>query len=76
MPVRGTKTKEEMDRLYGRFFEKALVHMKPKGILVLYTNETGFVKKQIRLNRQYRLLQETLIQNRNGYSLFILEVKG
>lgn len=76
MPVRGKKTKEEVDELYARFFAKASTHMKDKGILFMYTNEIAFVKKQLRMHKEYRLLQESLIQKKNDFWLLIIEVKG
>ena len=75
MPTRGKKTKEEMDRFYGRFFEKALEILKKEAVIVLYTNEIGFVKKQLRLNKELSLLQETLMQEKNDFYLLIIGVK-
>ena len=50
--------------------------MKDKGILFMYTNEIAFVKKQLRMHKEYRLLQESLIQKKNDFWLLIIEVKG
>ncbi len=75
MPTRGKKTKEEMDRFYGRFFTKALEILEKEAVIVLYTNEIGFVKKQIRLHRELNLLQETLMQEKNDFYLLIIGVK-
>lgn len=71
MPVRGKKTKEEMDKLYELFFRKARDVLTDKGIVVMYTNEVGFVKKQLRLHKEYRLLQETLMQKKGEFYLLI-----
>lgn len=75
MPMRGKKSREEMDQLYGRFFDKALEITKREAVIIMYTNEIGFVKKQLRLQPQLRLLQETCIQSKNGFYLLIIEVK-
>ena len=64
-----------MDRFYGRFFEKALEILKKEAVIVLYTNEIGFVKKQLRLNKELSLLQETLMQEKNDFYLLIIGVK-
>lgn len=72
MPVRGKRTKEEQDRLYGAFFEKSKEILAPEAVIVMYTNETGFVKKQLRLHREYRLLQETCVQSKNGFYLMVI----
>ena len=73
--IKNKKTKEEMDRFYGRFFEKALEILKKEAVIVLYTNEIGFVKKQLRLNKELSLLQETLMQEKNDFYLLIIGVK-
>ena len=75
MPTRGKKTREEMDWFYGRFFAKALELLKEEAVIVLYTNEIGFVKKQIRLHKELSLLQETLMQEKNEYYVLIIGVK-
>ena len=72
MPVRGKKTKEEMDRLYELFFTKAASILSEKGIIIMYTNEVGFVKKQLRLQKKYHLLKETLMQKKGEFYLLII----
>lgn len=76
MPVRGTKTKQEMDAFYGAFFEKAKTHLFKDGVIIMYTNEIGFVKKQLRLHKEYTLLQETCLQPKNDFHLLIMGYKG
>ncbi len=46
MPTRGKKSKEEHDAFYAEFFQKAKQHLKPGGMIIMYTNEAGFVKKK------------------------------
>ena len=75
MPVRGKKTKEEMDAFYGDFFSKAKEIMTGDGVIIMYTNEVGFVKKYLRLNKEYKVLQETCIQKKGDFYLFILTLK-
>ncbi len=76
MPLRGKKTKQEMDEFYRSFFEKAKELLAKQAILVIYTNELGFVKKQLRLQKEYSLLQETCLQAKNDFYLLILGYKG
>ena len=76
MPLRGKKTKQEMDEFYGQFFEKAKTILQKNATLILYTNELGFVKKQLRLHKNYTLLQETCMQPKNDFYLLIIEYKG
>ena len=42
----------------------------------MYTEETGVVKKQLRLHREYMLLQEYCMQEKTGFSLLIIGVRG
>lgn len=72
MPVRGKKTKEEMDQFYASFFSKSEEVMNNGGIIVLYSNESGFIKKQLRLNSGFKLLQEFVIREKDHFHLFII----
>lgn len=76
MPARGKKTKEETDAFYRDFFVKSKTLLAPEGKMILYTNEEGFVKKQLRLHREYRLLQEFCIREKEHYYLYIVGLKG
>lgn len=76
MPIRGKKTKQEMDTFYGEFFEKAKEILTKDAVIVMYTNEIGFVKKQLRLNKEFSMLQETCIQPKNDFYLLIIGYKG
>ncbi len=76
MPVRGKKTKEEMDVLYGRFFEKSEEILRRGAMLVLFSGEEGFIKKQLRLRGEYRLLQEHCIRKKDHFCLYIIQYQG
>lgn len=76
MPLRGQKTKQEMDAFYGAFFAKAKEILTKDAIIVMYTNEIGFVKKQLRLHKEFSLLQETCLQPKNDFYLLIMGYKG
>lgn len=76
MPLRGKKTKQEMDAFYGEFFEKAKEILTKDAVIIMYTNELGFVKKQLRLHKEFGLLQETCMQPKNDFYLLILNYKG
>lgn len=75
MPMRGKKSKEEQDAFYGDFFERASGLLAEDGVIILYSNENGFVKKQLRLHKEYRLLEEYIIRKKDGFSLFIIGIK-
>lgn len=72
MPVRGKKTRGEMDALYERFFQKLPAHLTKDAVIILYTNEIGFVKKQLRLHREFVLKQEYCMQKKNDFYLLII----
>ena len=74
--VRGRKSKEETDTFYGRFFEKSAGLLKADGILVLYSNEQGFIRKQLRIRSAYRLLAEQCIREKDQFYLFVIQYKG
>lgn len=76
MPLRGKKTKQEMDDFYGDFFEKTKEILAKDAVIIMYTNEIGFVKKQLRLQKEFTLLQETCMQPKNDFYLLIMSYKG
>lgn len=76
MPVRGKKTKQEMDHFYGEFFDKAQTILTKDAVVVMYTNELGFVKKQLRLHKEFELVQETCMQPKTEFYLLIMKYKG
>lgn len=76
MPMRGRKSKEEMDTFYGDFFGKSTEILKKGAVIVMYSNEEGFVKKQLRLREDYRLLQEHCVREKDHFYLFVVQYKG
>ena len=68
--------KQEQDAFYGRFFEKAGSLLKDKGKVFLYSDEKNFVKKQLRIRREFTLLQEYAMDEKGNYYLFIIEKRG
>lgn len=72
MPVRGKKSKEEMDIFYGQFFDKAIGLLADNGKIIMYSNEGGFIKKQLRLHSELRLVQEFAIRKKEGFYLYII----
>lgn len=73
MPARGKKTKEEHDQLYQAFFEKAGQLLAVHGRIILYSDEMNYVKKQLRLHKQFSLLKEYSMDEKERYYLFIIE---
>lgn len=72
MPMRGKRTKEEQDAFYQGFFDKSQELMAPGGILLLYSNENGFVKKQLRLHPGFRLHKEFLISEKEPFYFYVI----
>ena len=67
--------REQLDRLYEKFFRKALTILEKEAVIVMYTGEIGFVKKQLRLHREFSLLEEYCMQSKAGCYLLIIGVK-
>lgn len=72
MPSRGRKTREEQDEFYQDFFEKAVELLKQEGMIIMYSNEKGFIKKQIRLNGRLKLLKEYCLDEKEDFALYII----
>ena len=57
---------------YGDFFAKAKEVLTEQGRIILYSNEKNYVKKQLRLRKEFILLQEYSMDEKGIYSLFII----
>lgn len=66
---------QDLDDLYGRFFDKSAQVLGENGRIFLYSGEMGLVKKHLRLNGRYRLLQEFVVSEKSKTYFFILEKK-
>lgn len=72
MPDRGKKTRMEQDELYASFFDKVGEFMEDEGRIFMYSNEKNYVKKQLRLRREFTLLREYSMDDKDNYYLFII----
>lgn len=72
MPDRGKKSREEHDLLYGNFFDKAGELLTDQGKIFMYSNEKNYVKKQLRLRKEFTLIQEYAMDEKGIYYLFII----
>ncbi len=70
MPV--FETREENDKFYYNFFKKTEAILKKYGIMVLYSGEKNIIKKYLRLNDDFKLLREFVINEREEYFAFII----
>lgn len=75
MPGRGKMSREEVDKLYEEFFRKAPDILAEEAVIIMYTGELGFVKKQLRLHKEYTLLQEYCMQSKRQQYLLIIRVE-
>lgn len=76
MPDRAHRSRDEQDMLYGRFFAKASEVLKEHGRIFMYSNEKNFVKKQLRIRKDFTLLKEFCMDEKEIYHLFIIEKRG
>lgn len=75
MPARqGSQTKEDIERIYRRFFRKSKELLAAQGIIIMYSGEKDFVKKYLRFERDMKLVQEFLIDRREDTYVFIIEL--
>ena len=72
MPVRNKKTKEEQEELYRKFFRKASEVLKVGGVMILYSNEKGYIKKQLRLREEWKMLKEFCLNEKEEFSVYII----
>lgn len=71
----GEGRQQELERLYGNFFEKSLLHLKKEGILILYTMEPDLARRQIRRLGEYELLEEFLMNEKNQTEVMVIRRK-
>lgn len=72
MPMRGKKSKEEQDQLYAGFFRAASRLLAPGGIVVMYSNERGHVRKQLRLHGEFQLCAEHSIREKGDFAIYVI----
>lgn len=72
MPERGRKSRTEQDELYAAFFDKAKEVLKEHGRIIMYSNEKNYVKKQLRLHKEFTLLREFPMDEKDNYYLFVI----
>lgn len=75
MPIRGKRTKEEMDAFYREFFGQSQRLLAEDGRMFLYSNENGFVKKQLRLHPAFRLCKEFLISEKEQFYFYVIKIR-
>jgi predicted RNA methylase len=71
-PLRGKMTREELDRFYASFFRESAEILKRGATLILYSNEEGVLKKQLRLHPDFSLVSSSCIQKTAGFYLYVI----
>lgn len=72
MPERGKKSRAELDELYAAFFDRAGQLLEEQGVIIVYCNEKNYIKKQLRLHKEFTLLREFSMDEKENYFLFII----
>lgn len=72
MPERGKRSRTEQDEFYAAFFEKAKEVLEKQGRIIMYSNEKNYVKKQLRLHKEFTLLREFPMDEKDNYYLFVI----
>jgi len=67
----GKKEEDEIFHIYRRFFEKASNHLRPEGVIILYTHNRDYVRK-LAPKSLYLLEAEYEISKKEGAYLMIL----
>ena len=72
-PTKGKSlTPHALDCLYSRFLDKALEFLEQDGIILLYSHDRGYVKKNLRQYTCWKLEQEWCVSEREGAWLFCI----
>lgn len=71
-PDMSGKSGEETDAFYRKFFEKSYELLKDNGVLLCYSSEIGTIRKQMRLQKTWKLLRKFQIAPSNEKFLFVI----
>lgn len=72
-PVKGKRMDAHaIDNLYGQFLDKARELLKPEGILLVYSRDRGYLKKQLRKRPEWKLMEEWCISQKEEAYLFCI----
>lgn len=65
---------QELALLYRRFAGKALCHLKDGAVVILYTMDPDLAEREILTQVEYKKLASFLINEKNGTSVYVLQV--
>lgn len=64
--------KGQADDFYRRFFEKAEEVLREEGIIIAVSEEMGIIKKYLRLNKNFRLINELPFNSKENINIYII----
>ena len=67
--------KGQADDFYRRFFDKAVEVLKEEGVIILVSEEMGIIKKYLRLNKKFRLINELPFNSKENINIYIIMKK-
>lgn len=68
--------KGQADDFYRRFFDKAGEVLKEEGVIILVSEEMGIIKKYLRLNKKFRLINEIPFNSKENINIYIIMKNG
>lgn len=72
-PAKGkTRNGHELEFLYGKFFDRVEELLCPEGLVLLYSHDPAFVRRQLREHETMRLLQEWPMGGKEESCLFAI----
>ena len=72
-PAKGkTRNGHELEFLYGRFFDRAEELLRPGGLVLLYSHDPAFVRRQMREHKGMELLKEWPMGGKEESRLFAI----
>ena len=70
--VTSSKGEAEISLLYERFFEKASALLKRNAVIVMYTTQPEFVRREVRRYADYRIAESYMINEKNNTTIFVI----
>lgn len=67
--------KGQADDFYRRFFDKAVEVLKEEGVIILVSEEMGIIKKYLRLNKKFRLINDLPFNSKENINIYIIMKK-
>ena len=76
LPMRGRMTKDELDQTFQMFFDKSREMLKDNGIIIVCSNEVGLIKKYLRLNKDYHILEDFILDEKQDFHEYVIKYQA